>query len=500
MMATRMDVSDVALLGGSAVRSRAGTICSIAIIARPTNWDLGTLMEFVDSRLAAAPRYRQKIRNVPFGIGRAVWVDDPDFDLSFHVRRSALPAPGGLRQLAELVARIVDRPLEYNRPLWELYLIEGFAEGKIAVFSKTHQALVDGRDYLDLTQIVLTNEPVSMSEVEVATWTPSATPSNGVLVVDALTSLITDPLEPLHRIGSSLHRAEKSVRSVLNALTSPLRPTSVTEAGSFQIRRASGTRVGFASFPLSDLSGIARRQGCTVNDVVLTVLCGALRAWIQSWGRPLATSDVINVMVPLAVRAGKDDRGRRTTTTFPALLGSDSIDTDTDAKDPSGVHETVMASAVLPLPVGEPNPRVRLAQIARETVTYTSTGKSVSARTMASFGEFAPATLHALGARAARLVPEGEFDLVVTNAPGPQHTMYWGEGQMFEMYPVPVLLPGQGLSVAMTSYDGTVFCGFTSDRSVVPDVDEIGELIASAIEELQDVDPYHAKPRAGERT
>lgn len=496
-MATRMDVSDVALLGGSSVRSRAGTICSIAIISRPDNWDLGTLMEFVDSRLAAAPRYRQKVRNVPFGIGRAVWVDDPDFDLSFHVRRSALPAPGGLRQLAELVARIVDRPLEYNRPLWELYLIEGFAEGKIAVFSKTHQALVDGRDYLDLTQIVLTNEPVKMDEVEVATWTPSATPSNGVLVIDALTSLITDPLEPLHRIGNSLQRAENSVRSVLNTLTAPLRPTPLGDSASFQIARASGTRIGFASFPLSDLSNIARRQGCTVNDVVLTVLCGALRAWIQSWGRPLATSDVVNVMVPLAVRASEDEKGRRTTTTVPALLGSPSV--DSEEVDPAGVHETVMTSAVLPLPVGESNPRVRLAQIARETAAYTSTGKSVSARTMASFGEFAPATLHALGVRAARLVPEGEYDLVVTNAPGPQHTMYWGEGEMYEMYPVPVLLSGQGLSVAMTSYDGTVFCGFTSDRSVVPDVDEIGELIAAAIDELQDVDPYHAKKRASER-
>lgn len=484
-----MDVSDIALLGNNAIRSRSGTICSVAIIERPRDWDLGELMEFVDSRLAQAPRYRQKVRSVPFGIARALWVDDPDFDLSFHVRRSALPAPGGLKQLAELVARIVDRPLEPNRPLWELYLIEGFADGRLAVFSKTHQALVDGRDYLDLTQIVLSNEPVHQEDLEVATWSPAPSPSNGVLVVDALTSLLTDPLEPVRRIGRTAAQAERAATAILAAATAPLRPTSVGASESFHARRSSGTRIGFASFPLSTLATIARRQGCSVNDVVLTVLCGALRSWIQSWGRPLAISDVINVMVPLAVRAGEDDQGRKTTTTTPALIGTQT------GEDAAGVHETGMTSAVLPLPVGEPNPRVRLAQVARETVTYTSTGRAVSARTMASFSEFAPATLHALGVRAARLVPEGEYDLVVTNAPGPQHTMYWAEGEMYEMYPVPALLPGQGLAVSMTSYDGTVYCGFTSDRSAVPDVDEIGELIAAAIDELQDVDPYQATGR-----
>lgn len=484
-MARRIEVSDVALIGSNTALSRSGAICSISVIERPRGWDMNTLMEFVDSRLASAPRYRQKIRSVPMVFGRSVWVDDQDFDLSFHVRRSALPEPGGLRQLADLVARLIDRPLETSRPLWELYLIEGFADGRIAVLSKTHQALVDGRDFLDLTQIVLGDTPANKDEIEVPTWTPSSSPSNGVLVVDALTSLVADPLDPLRRMAGGIERAEKAAMSIVSAATAPLRPSHGGVAETFHTRRATGSRVGLASFSLASVRGIARRHQCTVNDVVLSVLCGALRSWVQSWGRPLATSDVLNVMVPLAVRAGTTDDGE------VSSLGEELLDA-------AGVEDTEMASVVLPLPVGETNPRVRLAQIARETAAFASAPNAVGAQAMAGFGGFAPSTLHALGVRAARLVPEGSYDLIVTNAPGPQHRMYWAEGELFEMYPVPALLPGQGLAVALTSYDGMVYAGFTSDRSVVPDVDEIGELIAASIEELEETEPYLARGRRAE--
>lgn len=479
-MAKRIEVTDVALIGGDSADARSGAVCSIAVIERPRGWDMNSLMEFVDSRLASAPRYRQKVRAVPLVLGRAVWVDDRDFDLSFHVRRSALPDPGGLRQLADLVARIIDRPLESTRPLWELYLIEGLADGRIAVLSKTHQALVDGRDYLDLTQVVLSEMPANKNELDVPTWSPSSVPSDGVLVVDALTSLVADPVDPLRRMAGFVARAEKAASSLVGAVTAPLRPGHGGVAESFHIRRATGSRVGFASFPLASVRGIARRHKCTVNDVVLCVLAGALRSWIQSWGRPLATSDVLNVMVPLAVHIGSSE--------------SEGPDLGEELLDPTGVGDTEIASAVIPLPVGEANPRVRLAQVARETAAFASAANPVGAQALAGFGGFAPATLHALGARAARLVPEGSFDLIVTNAPGPQHRMYWAEGELLEMYPVPALLPGQGLSVGLTSYDGMVYAGFTSDRSVVPDVDEIGELVAMSIAELE-----YAEPAGGRR-
>jgi len=481
-VAKRIEVSDFALIGGNPADSRSGAVCSIAIIERPRGWDMNALMEFVDSRLALAPRYRQKVRAVPFVLGRSVWVDDKDFDLSFHVRRSALPVPGGMRMLADLVARIIDRPLEPSRPLWELYFIEGLAEDRIVVLSKTHQALVDGRNYPDLTELLLGSTPAERDDIEVPTWSPASSPSNGVLVVDALTALIADPLDPLRRAGIVLGRAEKAGSSLLAAVTSPLRPGHAGVADTFHTRRSTGSRVGFASFPLASVRGIARRHKCTVNDVVLCVLAGALRSWVQSWGRPLATADILNVMVPLAVQAGADD--------------GENPDFGEELLDPTGVEGTDIASAVIPLPIGETNPRVRLAQIARETAAFASSSNPVGAQALAGFGGFSPATLHALGVRAARLVPEGSYDLIVTNAPGPQHRMYWAEGELFEMYPVPALLPGQGLAVGLTSYDGMVYAGFTSDRSVVPDVDEIGELVAMSIAELEYTEPSSSRATA----
>ena len=154
-MATRLATADADLMSGDATRSRSRHSCSLALVSRDEPWDLDRVMEFVDARLADAPRFRQRIRRVPFGLARAVWVDDPDFDLSFHVRRSALPAPGGIRQLADLVARLVDRPLEPGRPLWELYLIEGLPDGRLAVLTKTHHVLMGGRNAVDLAQVLM---------------------------------------------------------------------------------------------------------------------------------------------------------------------------------------------------------------------------------------------------------------------------------------------------------------------------------------------------------
>jgi WS/DGAT/MGAT family acyltransferase len=457
-VATRLAIADADLLLGDAARSRSRHSCSLALVERDQPWDIDRVMEFVDARLADAPRFRQRIRHVPFGLARAVWVDDPDFDLSFHVRRSALPAPGGMRQLADLVARLVDRPLEPGRPLWELYLIEGVADGKLAILTKTHHVLLGGPNAVDLAQVLTAEYQAS---AEVATWTPMPSPGDGVLVLDALMTIVTDPLELVRRSARLVHAIERTTRGIVGAASlGVLRPGGgLSEM--FRTERPRGSRVGLASFPLSEAREIARAHDCKVNDVVLAVLCGALRSWILSCGHPLTTSDILRVIVPMAVTAETES-------------GDEQRD----------VISAEIASALIAMPVGEPNPRMRLAQIARETATQRHPREAVGAQSLDRLSGFAPPTLHALGSRAAIMLPSDSYDLVVTNAPGPQHKMFWGDGELVEVYPIPALLEGQALAVSMSSYSGTVYCGFTSDRQAVPDVEEIGELISTALDEL----------------
>ena len=460
-MATRLATADTDLLLGDAARSRSRHSCSLALVSRDRPWDIDRVMEFVDARLADAPRFRQRIRHVPFGLARAVWVDDLDFDLSFHVRRSALPAPGGMRQLADLVSRLVDRPLEAGRPLWELYLIEGVADGKLAILTKTHHVLLGGPNAVDLAQVLTAEYQASSEDEDVATWTPMPSPGDGVLVLDALMTIVSDPLELVRRSARLVGVIERATRGIVGAASlAVLRPAGgLSEM--FRTERPRGSRVGLASFPLSTAREIARAHDCKVNDVVLAVLCGALRSWILSCGHPLTTSDILRVIVPMAVTAESES-----------------------ADDQGDVTSAEIASALIAMPVGEPNPRMRLAQISRETATQRHQRQAVGAKSLAKLSGFAPPTLHALGSRAAIMLPSDSYDLVVTNAPGPQHTMFWGDGELVEVYPIPALLETQALAVSMSSYSGTVYCGFTSDRQAVPDVEEIGELISSALDEL----------------
>ena len=454
-------MADTDLLLGDAVRSRSRHSCSLALVSRDQPWDIDRVMEFVDTRLADAPRYRQRIRHVPFGLARAVWVDDPDFDLSFHVRRSALPAPGGMRQLADLVARLVDRPLEADRPLWELYLIEGVSDGRLAILTKTHHVLLGGPNAVDLAQVLTAEFQASSEYEDVATWTPMPSPGDGVLVLDALMTLVTDPLELVRRSARLVHAIERTTRGIAGAASLAMLRPGGGLSEMFRTERPRGSRVGLASFPLPAAREIARAHDCKVNDVVLAVLCGALRSWILSCGHPLTTADILRVIVPMAVTSESEG-----------------------GEEQRDVTSAEIASALIAMPVGEPNPRMRLAQISRETATQRHQREAVGAKSLARLSGFAPPTLHALGSRAAIMLPSDTYDLVVTNAPGPQHRMFWGDGELVEVYPIPALLDGQALAVSMSSYSGTVYCGFTSDRQAVPDVEEIGELISSALDEL----------------
>ncbi len=425
-------------------------------------FDYDRLVELVEQRIALVPRYRQKVRHVPGNLARPVWVDDPDFDVTYHVRRSALPRPGSEDALTELVARLMSRPLDHTRPLWEMYLVEGLAQSRTAVITKTHQAMVDGSSAIDIGQVIfdVTPDPaVTPGEL----WMPRPEPSDGRLVCDAVGELVARPVELVDNVRVATTDVIATAGKVVGVIGTLL---TMATAG----RRAPGTplnvdissrrRFAVARTGLESYRRIRTAHGCTVNDVALSVVAGALRSWLLSRGEPVMAS--LRALVPLSVRGEAD---------VPSTVAA-------------GSPGNRVSSFLVDLPVGEPSPVVRLHQVRHAMGEHTSTGRSVGADTLVRIGGFAPPTLHALGARAASGFSKHIFNLVVTNVPGPQFPLYAAGARMLEMFPVVPLAKGQALAIGLTSYDGGVYYGFNGDRDAMSDLDVLATLVGESLDEL----------------
>jgi WS/DGAT/MGAT family acyltransferase len=428
------------------------------LLLEPPPGGLDALAELVEARLPLVPRYRQRVVEVPGRLADPVWADDPDFDVAYHVRQSALPRPGTEAQLLDLVSRLTARPLDHRRPLWELYLVEGLSDGRVAVVTKTHPALVDGLGAVDIAQVLLDpspDPPVPLAE----TWRPRRLPSGAELLrtavteyvqrpsvaLESLTSAVTDVRATLARLGGAASGFVSAARSaVFPAPHSALNAT-----------RGRQRRVAVARADLEDLKAVRRAHGGTINDVLLTVVTGALRDWMLSRGAAVVASTSVRALVPLSVQGDEQEApGNR------------------------------VASYLVDLPVGEPNPRVRLARLSYAMRGVASSERSVGADTLIALTGFAPPTLHALGARAARGLSRRMFNLVITNVPGPQVPLYAAGARMLEVFPVVPLARGQGLSIGMTSYDGRVYVCLNADRDTVGDVDLLADLIEQELGEL----------------
>ncbi|GAB2876886.1 wax ester/triacylglycerol synthase family O-acyltransferase [Myroides odoratimimus subsp. xuanwuensis] len=426
-------------------------------------------MDLLRDRIAFVPRYRQRIQPVPGRLANPTWVDDPSFDLGYHVRRSALPRPGTMDQLLELAARIVSRPLDRNRPLWEVYFIEGLEHGRVAVLAKSHQLLVDGVETVDLGQVMLDVSP-DVPVVEHDGWAPQGRPSPANLVVAALRESVADPSlvastvigntgAALRAVGSVVH----GVGAVAGALTNR-RPVhdSPIHAELSQQRRIVTVRTR-----LEDYRKVRRTHGGTVNDVILATVTGGLRAWLMTRDDTLRHPRQLRAMVPMSV-----------------------IDDELEATSLG----TQIAGHLVDLPIGEPSPVVRLHQVSYSFKAHGETGRAVGAQRLAGIAGFAPTTFHALGSRVAA-TERRAFDLAITNVPGPQFPLYAAGAQMLETYPVHPLLPGHALAIGVTSYDGCVYYGITADRDALPDVDVLGQCVAEALDELVD-SASESRPRA----
>ena len=442
---------------------------AVALFRRPrTGLKYHDLLRLIEQRITLVPRYRQKVRHVPVSLARPVWVDDLDFDLTYHVRRSALPKPGSDRSLNELIARLMSRPLDHTRPLWEMYLVEGLARNRVAVLTKTHQALVDGISAIDIAQVILDVSPTPRDDYS-QPWQPRREPSKVRMVTDAVTEAWTRPAEVIDNFrvvaGDAAATAGKVVE-VVEQVADVVRTAFRRAPGSpLNVAVSQQRRFAVARTDLDDYRRIRAEYGCAVNDVVLAVVSGAMRNWLLSRGEPVTASSTVRAMVPLSVR-GEADSAAASSGTLAGTLGNR------------------VSSFLVDLPVGEPNPVVRLHQVAHQMREHTGTGRSVGAETLVAIGGFAPPTLHALGARAASGFSKRVFNLVVTNVPGPQVPLYAAGAKMLEMFPVVPLAKGQALAVGMTSYDGGVFYGFNADRDAMGDVEMLAGMIPESLDEL----------------
>ncbi|HYO41404.1 MAG TPA: wax ester/triacylglycerol synthase family O-acyltransferase [Nocardioidaceae bacterium] len=425
------------------------------------SFDHDRLLALVEDRIAFVPRYRQRIRSVPGRLANPVWVDDEHFDLTYHVRRSALPSPGSIEQLRELTARIMSRRLDRNRPLWEMYLIEGLTDDRVAILSKSHQILVDGVATLDLGQVILDVHPTPRETPHVD-WRPRPAPTSSALVATAVLDSVLDPRSAWTTFGEnagSLVRTVGGFRTRLTDVTSALsgrRPAAETPVTA---RLSEQRRFMTVATALEDHRAVRRFHGGTVNDVILATVTGAMRTWLMTRAEPVHSGRSMRAMVPMSV-----------------------IDSDLE---PTSLGSQV-AGHLIDLPIGEASPVVRLHQVSYALKAHKETGRAVAADRLAEVAGFAPTTFHALGARVAAAQAWRGFNLVVTNVPGPQFPLYAAGAQMTESYPVQPLLPGHALSIGVTSYDGGVFFGLNADRDAMPDLEVLGQCLTEALEELVD--------------
>ncbi len=416
------------------------------------------LIEAIVGRLHLVPRYRQRLAFVPFEQGRPVWVDDPHFNPRYHVRDTALPRPGGEDELKRLAGRVFSQALDRAKPLWELWLVEGLKDGRFALLSKTHHALVDGISGVDIATVLFDSAPdpmpVARPEQE---WIPRPAPSESQLLADALLERATVPGEIVRGVRAALRGPRKVAGIVGEGLIgvgamawAGLNPAPPSP---FNVRIGPHRRFTWVTGDLATFKAVKNATGGTVNDVILTVVAGSLGRYMRLHGHP--TDDVVlKAMVPVSIRADVD-RG---------ALGNQ------------------VSAMWAPLPVGMTDPIQRLLKIRREMQGIKDSGQAVGAQVLTSLSGFAPPTIVA---QATRLQSRQRFfNVVVTNVPGPQFPLYMLGRRLESVFPLVPLAKNTALGIAIMSYDGQLNFGLTADFDALQDVEVLAEEIKSSIEEI----------------
>ncbi|GGL66544.1 diacylglycerol O-acyltransferase [Microlunatus endophyticus] len=447
------------------------TVGTVDIFAPgPDGFDYERLIGLIRDRIRYVPRYRQRILGVPGRLADPVWVDDNDFDLTFHVRRSALPRPGNRQQLREFAGRVLSRRIDRTRPLWELYFVEGLEDDGFALVGKTHQALVNGLDTVDLIQVLLDNSPDEPVDPQ-DNWHPLPEPSAIELVAGAVTEGLRDPTRTLANFQHALTDAVGVAVAVSEAVgfsgalsdlaADALRGTRIPGRTPLAGMVSEQRRVAVISADLDDLRAVRTEHDHTINDVVLAMITGGLRSWLMTRGETIGPASSVTALVPMSA-----------------------------LEDPDSPEASSLGSRVVPhlmrLPVGEANASIRLHQIGYGTQAHKDSGQAIGARTISDIAGFAPVTLHDLGVRTAGEPTRRPYDLLITNAPGPQAPVYLGSAPLVASYPIIPLSSGHLLAIGATSYNGRIFIGLNADRDAFRDLDVLAQCMTDALEELLD--------------
>jgi diacylglycerol O-acyltransferase / wax synthase len=416
------------------------------------------LVETLEARLHLIPRYRQRLAVVPLNQGRPVWVDDPQFRLPFHVRHTALPKPGSDEQLRRLAGRIFSQGLDRGRPLWEIWLVEGLADGRFALLSKTHHALIDGLSGVDIASVILDTEPEpGPASAPDLPWLPRPLPTRAQLLADAMLERATGPGEIVRGAGAFVagpRRLAARARTTLAGLGAlawaGLEPAPRTP---FNVPVGPHRRFAWFDGSLAELRGVKLALGGTVNDVILAAVAGALGSYMRR--HDFATEDlVLKALVPVSVRVPSDN----------------------------GALGNRVAAMWGPLPVGIEDPEQRLRVIADAMVEVKRSGQAVGARALTGLSGFASPTLVA---QAARLqARQRMFNLVVTNVPGPQRPLYLLGRRMRAIYPLVPLAANTALAIAVLSYDDRLGFGLSADYDALGDLEALAADLRTAIGEL----------------
>jgi diacylglycerol O-acyltransferase len=413
-------------------------------------------LEHVDSRLNLVPRFRQRVTEVPLGLSNPVWSDDREFDLEWHVRHLSLPRPGSMAQLRDLVGRVMSEPLDFTRPLWQLYLIEGLEGGRYGAISKTHHALVDGVSAVDVGTIMLDPNPEG-TEMEMPSERVDADePTPEMLLVRGATDRIRRPLRTARKaaLGAVTMPRETAGRVIRTAegFTSLAAGGPSAKRMSINVEIGRDRRVGFASTTLDRIKDARGDTGATVNDVILSVATGALRAFLERRGDDVPEGMV--ALVPMSIRRPEEqhDLGNR------------------------------IATLLVSLPLGERDPRRRLERIHETTARLKQSEQARAASLVIEATGWAPPTINRV--LSAAMTRPLTWNLVISNVPGPQMPFYLLGSRMREVYPfVPLSPQGHALSIGVVSYDSGVFFGLAGDRDAVRDIDDLAAAIEAAIDE-----------------
>jgi diacylglycerol O-acyltransferase / wax synthase len=472
--------------------SQFGHVSSVSIYERPEGdyEPFSAWRTQIEARLHLLEPLRRRLVNVPMGLDHPFWIEDPDFDLDFHVRHTAVPPPGDDDQLAELVARIIARPLDRARPLWETYVIEGLAEDRFAVLTKVHHATIDGASGAELLVLMLDQSPEGddVPPPERA-WRPEPEPSDGEILAKAAANLVRKPGRAVLLTARAAREIGKATRNpalvaVANQWRSSLRgpvgtvlnigrrreeerdpppPVPTLRAPRTPFNRAITPHRKFAlrSTSLDKVKQIKNAMGATVNDVVMAACAGGLRTYLEHHGE--LPAEPLVAMVPVSIRTGEETE--KWTNRVSGLLAV--------------------------LPTDEKDPLERVRKVHDSMMSGKSTFDAIPADMLTDFAQFPPPAVFTRAMRMAtrltaqRISPPA--NLVISNVPGPRQPLYAAGARMLHYYPVSAVLDGQGLNITVQSYLDNLDFGLVSCRELVPDVDFLTDLIVEEVDHLAEL-------------